>query len=202
MCFLNFQNKCNFLEKYRKLRPKFWFLDQGILNVFFQPFPAPIRFFQTARSWNLCKPGSDYFGLPRKTGKWKVGTRFINLTSTSSTHLATNANVKAVQCRCSNSAMYYNFLIDRWVILCTRTKKVVCRSMKLFTFLLLKHMPHVRNEERLSIKLSNCWNQVSRFCLRVENGVKVKNCLLVFNVVYYFASDARTARCQSNYAIA
>ena len=40
------------------------------------------------------------------------------------------------------------------------------------------------------------------FCLRVENGVKVKNCLLVFNVVYYFASDARTARCQSNYAIA
>ena len=51
-------------------------------------------------------------------------------------------------------------------------------------------------------------NQVKHFlkssksiCLRVENLVKVKNCLLVFNVVYYSAFDARTARCQSNYAI-
>ena len=34
-------------------------------------------------------------------------------------------------------------------------------------------------------------------CLRVDNWVKVMNCLLVFNVVYYFAFDARTARWQS-----
>ena len=78
----------------------------------FLPFPAATRFFQTPGSWNLWKPGIEFFGFPGKTGKWKVRTRFINFTGTSSTHLATNAIVKAVQYR-SSSAMYKFFwLID------------------------------------------------------------------------------------------
>ena len=199
MCFRNFSKKCNFLENYCELEARVLVPGSGHFYRFFIPFVAPNRFFQTPGSWNLCKPVIEYFGVPRKAGKWKVRTRFIKCTGTSSTHLAKNANVKAVQYR-NNSATYKNFLIDRWVILCTRTKKVVCYSKILFTSLLLKHIPHVWNKERLN-QVTHLLQSSTSFCLRVGNWGKVMIYLLVFNVVYYSAFDARTARCQSNYAI-
>ena len=72
----------------------------------------------------------------------------------------------------------------------------------LFSFLLWStyRMSEIKNDD-----CQSSWaflKSKKSFCLRVENLAKVKNCLLVFNVVYYSAFDARTERCQLNYAIA
>ena len=59
----------------------------------------------------------------------------------------------------------------------------------LFTFLLLKHIRHVRNEEQLN-QVTLLMKSSKSFCLRVEFWVKL-NCSLVFNLVYYSAFEAR-----------
>ena len=66
LCVFQIFQKIQFSQKLRRIESP---SSGAWITLFlrdFSTFPRPTRFFQTLGSWNLCKPGSEYFGFPSK----------------------------------------------------------------------------------------------------------------------------------------